>query len=174
MRRTTPKLPSPSRRCRQRGCSPPAARTGCAIVVVRHLTKSGSTNPLYRGVGSIGIIGAAPRHRLHRPHRGPQGRGHHRPQSARRPWPVGLDPHRPHPQRICSHRRANSLNPSIAPTRPPSAPARNTLASPLAQSPSPCAQGEGAGGEGFLRAGVRVVPLSCLRRAGYPLGGGWG
>ncbi len=36
-----------------------AARTGCAIVVVRHLNKSGSTNPLYRGVGGIGIIGAA-------------------------------------------------------------------------------------------------------------------
>ena len=36
-----------------------AARTGAAIVVVRHLTKSRTTNPLYRGVGGIGIIGAA-------------------------------------------------------------------------------------------------------------------
>ena len=36
-----------------------AARTGAAIVVVRHLTKSRGTNPLYRGVGGIGIIGAA-------------------------------------------------------------------------------------------------------------------
>ncbi len=34
-------------------------RTGAAIVVVRHLNKSASANPLYRGGGSIGIIGAA-------------------------------------------------------------------------------------------------------------------
>ena len=34
-------------------------RTGTAIVVVRHLNKSPSANPLYRGGGSIGIIGAA-------------------------------------------------------------------------------------------------------------------
>jgi hypothetical protein len=36
-----------------------AERTGAAIVGVRHLTKSPSANPLYRGLGSIGIIGAA-------------------------------------------------------------------------------------------------------------------
>ncbi len=37
-----------------------AERTGAAIVVVRHLRKSaGDGNPLYRGGGSIGIIGAA-------------------------------------------------------------------------------------------------------------------
>ena len=36
-----------------------AERTGAAIVVVRHLNKSRSTNPLYRGHGGIGIIGAA-------------------------------------------------------------------------------------------------------------------
>ena len=35
------------------------ASTGVAIVVVRHLNKSGGANPLYRGGGSIGIIGAA-------------------------------------------------------------------------------------------------------------------
>jgi putative DNA primase/helicase len=34
-------------------------RTGVAIVVVRHLNKSSGVNPLYRGGGSIGIIGAA-------------------------------------------------------------------------------------------------------------------
>jgi hypothetical protein len=34
-------------------------RTGVAIVVVRHLNKSSAANPLYRGGGSIGIIGAA-------------------------------------------------------------------------------------------------------------------
>jgi hypothetical protein len=34
-------------------------RTGAAIVVVRHLNKSTGSNPLYRGGGSIGIIGAA-------------------------------------------------------------------------------------------------------------------
>jgi hypothetical protein len=34
-------------------------RTGVAIIVVRHLNKSSSANPLYRGGGSIGIIGAA-------------------------------------------------------------------------------------------------------------------
>jgi hypothetical protein len=36
-----------------------AARTGAAIVVVRHLNKSGGTNPIYRGLGSIGFTGAA-------------------------------------------------------------------------------------------------------------------
>ena len=36
-----------------------AERTGCAIVLVRHLNKSGGTNPVYRGGGSIGFIGAA-------------------------------------------------------------------------------------------------------------------
>lgn len=34
-------------------------RTGCAIVVVRHLRKSCADNPLYRGGGSIGITAAA-------------------------------------------------------------------------------------------------------------------
>ena len=36
-----------------------AERTGAAIVAVRHLNKSMTANPLYRGGGSIGIIGAA-------------------------------------------------------------------------------------------------------------------
>jgi hypothetical protein len=36
-----------------------AERTGVAIVAVRHLNKSPGANPLYRGGGSIGIIGAA-------------------------------------------------------------------------------------------------------------------
>ena len=36
-----------------------AERTGAAIVAVRHLNKSMTTNPLYRGGGSIGMIGAA-------------------------------------------------------------------------------------------------------------------
>jgi hypothetical protein len=36
-----------------------AARTGVAVVVVRHLNKSGGTDPMYRGGGSIGLIGAA-------------------------------------------------------------------------------------------------------------------
>lgn len=37
-----------------------AGETGAAIVVVRHLTKTaGGSHPLYRGTGSIGIIGAA-------------------------------------------------------------------------------------------------------------------
>jgi hypothetical protein len=36
-----------------------AERTGVAIVAVRHLNKSMTANPLYRGGGSIGIIGAA-------------------------------------------------------------------------------------------------------------------
>jgi hypothetical protein len=36
-----------------------AERSGTAIVAVRHLTKSPSANPLYRGLGSIGIIGVA-------------------------------------------------------------------------------------------------------------------
>ena len=36
-----------------------AEKTGAAIVVVRHLNKSGGKNPVYRGGGSIGIIGAA-------------------------------------------------------------------------------------------------------------------
>jgi hypothetical protein len=36
-----------------------AERTGAAIVVVRHLNKASSGNVLYRGGGSIGIVGAA-------------------------------------------------------------------------------------------------------------------
>jgi hypothetical protein len=36
-----------------------AAATGVAVVVVRHLNKMAGGNPLYRGGGSIGIIGAA-------------------------------------------------------------------------------------------------------------------
>src|SRR5215208_4763923 len=36
-----------------------AERTGAAVLVVRHLNKASANNPLYRGGGSIGIIGAA-------------------------------------------------------------------------------------------------------------------
>ena len=36
-----------------------AARTGAAVLVLRHLNKSGGNNALYRGGGSIGIAGAA-------------------------------------------------------------------------------------------------------------------
>jgi hypothetical protein len=36
-----------------------AERTGAAVVVVRHLTKADKGNPLYRGGGSIAIVGAA-------------------------------------------------------------------------------------------------------------------
>jgi len=36
-----------------------AERTGCCIILIRHLNKSGGSSPLYRGGGSIGIIGAA-------------------------------------------------------------------------------------------------------------------
>lgn len=36
-----------------------ANQTGAALLIVRHLNKSGGGNPLYRGGGSIGIIGAA-------------------------------------------------------------------------------------------------------------------
>ncbi len=36
-----------------------AERTGAAILIVRHLNKSAGGSPIYRGGGSIGIIGAA-------------------------------------------------------------------------------------------------------------------
>jgi hypothetical protein len=36
-----------------------AERTGASVILVRHLNKSQGGNPLYRGGGSIGIIGAA-------------------------------------------------------------------------------------------------------------------
>src|ERR671910_1034403 len=36
-----------------------AERTGAAVLVVRHLNKAAANNPIYRGGGSIGIIGAA-------------------------------------------------------------------------------------------------------------------
>ncbi|WP_273843177.1 AAA family ATPase [Rubrobacter calidifluminis] len=36
-----------------------AERTGAAVVVVRHLNKAQGGNPIYRGGGSIGIVGAA-------------------------------------------------------------------------------------------------------------------
>jgi hypothetical protein len=39
--------------------APLAARVGCAVVLVRHLNKVVGGSPLYRGGGSIGIIGAA-------------------------------------------------------------------------------------------------------------------
>jgi hypothetical protein len=34
-----------------------AARTNCAVLLVRHLRKSGGPKALYRGLGSVGIIG---------------------------------------------------------------------------------------------------------------------
>lgn len=36
-----------------------AERTGCAVVLLRHLNKAAGGSPLYRGGGSIGIVGAA-------------------------------------------------------------------------------------------------------------------
>jgi len=36
-----------------------AERNNCAIVIARHLTKHGCSDPLYRGIGSIGIIALA-------------------------------------------------------------------------------------------------------------------
>ena len=36
-----------------------ANRTGCAVLAVRHLKKSGSDNALHAGIGSIGIVAAA-------------------------------------------------------------------------------------------------------------------
>jgi hypothetical protein len=39
--------------------SPLAERTGCAILLVRHLNKTPGGSPLYRGGGSIAIIGVA-------------------------------------------------------------------------------------------------------------------
>lgn len=36
-----------------------AERTGCTVLMVRHLNKAGAGSALYRGGGSIGIIGAA-------------------------------------------------------------------------------------------------------------------
>jgi len=36
-----------------------AERLGCAILIIRHLSKRSSSNILYRGAGSIGIIAAA-------------------------------------------------------------------------------------------------------------------
>ena len=36
-----------------------ADRTGCTVLLLRHLNKSSARDPLYRGGGSIGIVGAA-------------------------------------------------------------------------------------------------------------------
>lgn len=36
-----------------------AERTGCTVILLRHLNKSLGSSPMYRGGGSIGIIGAA-------------------------------------------------------------------------------------------------------------------
>lgn len=36
-----------------------AERTGCCVLVIRHLNKSGGQHAIYRGGGSIGIVGAA-------------------------------------------------------------------------------------------------------------------
>jgi hypothetical protein len=46
------------RRCLHR-LAAVAERTGCAVVLVRHLSKAGTKKALYRGGGSIGIIAAA-------------------------------------------------------------------------------------------------------------------
>ena len=36
-----------------------AERLGLAVLLLRHLTKGGGSNPLYRGLGSIGVVAAA-------------------------------------------------------------------------------------------------------------------
>jgi hypothetical protein len=36
-----------------------ADRTGCTVLLIRHLNKASGRDPLYRGGGSIGIVGAA-------------------------------------------------------------------------------------------------------------------
>lgn len=36
-----------------------ADRTGCTVLLLRHLNKAGGGSPMYRGGGSIGIVGAA-------------------------------------------------------------------------------------------------------------------
>ncbi|HTX94343.1 MAG TPA: AAA family ATPase [Mycobacterium sp.] len=36
-----------------------ADRTNCAVLMIRHLTKASGRDPIYRGGGSIGIVGAA-------------------------------------------------------------------------------------------------------------------
>ena len=36
-----------------------AGRTGCCVIVLRHLNKTPGLSPVYRGGGSIGIVGAA-------------------------------------------------------------------------------------------------------------------
>lgn len=36
-----------------------AERTGCTMLLLRHLNKAGAGSPMYRGGGSIGIVGAA-------------------------------------------------------------------------------------------------------------------
>jgi hypothetical protein len=36
-----------------------ADRTNCAVLLIRHLTKASGRDPIYRGGGSIGIVGAA-------------------------------------------------------------------------------------------------------------------
>jgi len=36
-----------------------AERTGCAILMIRHLSRGSAGHPLYRGAGSLGIIAAA-------------------------------------------------------------------------------------------------------------------
>jgi AAA domain len=46
----------------RRALTPPAMmaeRTGCCVLVLRHLNKSGGASAIYRGGGSIGIVGAA-------------------------------------------------------------------------------------------------------------------
>src|SRR5262249_39247198 len=46
------------RRCLRR-LAGVAERTGCAVVLLRHLTKGGPKKALYRGGGNIGIVGGA-------------------------------------------------------------------------------------------------------------------
>jgi putative DNA primase/helicase len=41
------------------GLADVAEKTGCCILLLRHMNKTADRNPLYRGGGSIGIVGAA-------------------------------------------------------------------------------------------------------------------
>jgi hypothetical protein len=54
-----------------------AERTGVAVLLVRHLTKGGTSNPLYRGAGTIGIIAAARAALLAADHPAPEGPHRH-------------------------------------------------------------------------------------------------
>jgi hypothetical protein len=168
-----------------------ADHTGVAIVVVRHLTKSGAANALYRGGGSVGIIAAARSGLLVAldPH-DPTGqrrvlattKGNLAQPAPPLVYTLETSPRLPAPQ-VVWHGPANRAPSELLASRPtrPDHDARQTaeafLRAFLADGPQPVPAVQAAA----LAAGVAPITLRRARRAlgvvarkaGFAAGRGW-